>query len=116
MSARTDYSGMKKLLASAVLAVALIVPSAADAHSTKRAKRGGWVIPTYVVMCESGGRNVVNHNSIRPAGYYQITTSTWRAYGGRRYAPTAEKATKRQQGIVAKRVLRGQGPGAWACW
>ncbi|KOV21551.1 transglycosylase family protein [Streptomyces sp. XY152] len=52
-------------------------------------------------------------------GYYgglQFTQSTWEAYGGTRYAPRADLATKDQQIAVAEKVLDGQGPGAWpAC-
>ncbi|MBW8797893.1 MAG: peptidoglycan DD-metalloendopeptidase family protein [Streptomyces sp.] len=35
------------------------------------------------------------------------------AYGGTRYAPRADLATKDQQIAVAEKVLAGQGPGAW---
>lgn len=77
-----------------------------------------WVLPARVVRCESGGDlDVVNtSNPDRPAGLYQIITKTWRAYGGREFAPTADKATCREQGVVARRVLNGQGTDAWACW
>ncbi|MEU9383069.1 peptidoglycan DD-metalloendopeptidase family protein, partial [Streptomyces sp. NPDC048279] len=49
-------------------------------------------------------------------GYYgglQFTQSTWEAYGGTRYAPRADLATKDQQIAVAEKALGGQGPGAW---
>lgn len=81
-----------------------------------------WVLPRYVVMCESGGNpRVVNRTAAGaangyPAGLYQIIGPTWRAYGGTRFAPTADRASVYEQGIIAKRILRAQGPRAWACW
>ncbi|WP_347042816.1 transglycosylase family protein [Brachybacterium nesterenkovii] len=65
-----------------------------------------------VAACESGG----NWSIASGNGYYgglQFSASTWRAYGGTEYASTANKASKSQQITVAKRVLEGQGPGAW---
>jgi cell wall-associated NlpC family hydrolase len=43
----------------------------------------------------------------------QFTSGTWAAYGGKTYAPRADKATKAQQIKIAEKVLKGQGPGAW---
>ncbi|WP_229076078.1 transglycosylase family protein [Actinoplanes sp. DH11] len=65
-----------------------------------------------VARCESGGNWRINTGN----GYYgglQFSRSTWRAYGGTRYARTANQATKTEQIRVAERVLRGQGIGAW---
>lgn len=68
-----------------------------------------------VAACESTNDWDINTGN----GYYgglQFTRSTWEAYGGTRYAPRADLATKDQQIAVAERVLDGQGPGAWpAC-
>lgn len=65
-----------------------------------------------VAACESGGRwNINNGNGYH--GGLQFSRSTWRAFGGARYASTANKASKNQQITVAKKVLKGQGPGAW---
>ena len=68
-----------------------------------------------VAACESTGNWQINTGN----GYYgglQFTQSTWEAYGGARYAPRADLATKDQQIAVAEKVLKGQGPGAWpAC-
>ena len=36
-----------------------------------------------------------------------------RRFGGRKYASQAHKATKAEQIAIARRVLAGQGPGAW---
>ncbi|MER6619165.1 transglycosylase family protein [Streptomyces sp. NPDC000931] len=65
-----------------------------------------------VAACESTNDWNVNTGN----GYYgglQFTQSTWEAYGGTRYAPRADLATKDQQIAVAEKVLDGQGPGAW---
>ncbi|USQ84724.1 transglycosylase family protein [Streptomyces phaeoluteigriseus] len=65
-----------------------------------------------VAACESTNDWNINTGN----GYYgglQFTQSTWEAYGGTRYAPRADLATKDQQIAVAERVLDGQGPGAW---
>ncbi|MBR7677378.1 transglycosylase family protein [Streptomyces daliensis] len=65
-----------------------------------------------VAQCESGGDWSINTGN----GYYggvQFDKSTWDAYGGSQYAPTADKATKDQQIAIAEKVLAKQGPGAW---
>jgi resuscitation-promoting factor RpfA len=65
-----------------------------------------------VAACESGGNWAINTGN----GYYgglQFSTSTWNAYGGTRYASTANLASKSAQIATAQRVLAAQGPGAW---
>ncbi|MFJ2720824.1 transglycosylase family protein [Streptomyces sp. NPDC087437] len=65
-----------------------------------------------VAACESSGNWHINTGN----GYHgglQFTRSTWEAYGGTRYAPRADLATRDQQIAVAEKVLDGQGPGAW---
>ncbi|WP_128380678.1 transglycosylase family protein [Streptomyces cavernae] len=65
-----------------------------------------------VAACESSNDWNINTGN----GYYgglQFSQSTWEAYGGTRYAPRADLATKDQQIEIAEKVLDGQGPGAW---
>ena len=65
-----------------------------------------------VAACESGGNWAINTGN----GYYgglQFSASTWRAFGGAVYAPTANRASKAIQIAIAQRVLASQGPGAW---
>ena len=65
-----------------------------------------------IAACESGGNWATNTGN----GFYgglQFTEQTWLAYGGGRYAPSANLATPAQQIAVAQRVLAGQGIGAW---
>jgi hypothetical protein len=65
-----------------------------------------------VAACESGGRwNINTGNGF--SGGLQFSASTWRAYGGTRYASSASEAGKSAQIAVARRVLASQGPGAW---
>lgn len=79
---------------------------------------GSYSIPREIVMCESGGDySAVNgSNPNRPAGAYQIITSTWTGYGGGKYAPTADAATPAQQDEIASRIWAGgAGRGQWEC-
>ncbi|WP_369168274.1 transglycosylase family protein [Streptomyces sp. R28] len=65
-----------------------------------------------IAQCESGGNWHINTGN----GYYgglQFAPSTWRAYGGTAYAPTADGASRAQQIAVATKVQRAQGWGAW---
>ena len=65
-----------------------------------------------VAECESAGNWSINTGN----GFYgglQFSYRTWKAFGGQRYAPTADRASKAQQITVAKKVLQVQGPGAW---
>ncbi|MGW1148940.1 LysM peptidoglycan-binding domain-containing protein [Streptomyces sp. NPDC002454] len=65
-----------------------------------------------VAQCESGGNWSINTGN----GYHgglQFSASTWAAFGGTKYAPTANLASKAQQIEIAEKVLAGQGKGAW---
>ncbi len=65
-----------------------------------------------VAQCESGGNWSISTGN----GFYgglQFTRSTWKAYGGTKYAPTANQASRSQQIAIANKVLAGQGIGAW---
>ncbi len=65
-----------------------------------------------VASCESGGRWGINTGN----GYYgglQFSSRTWAGFGGKKYASSANKASKGEQIATARRVLAGQGPGAW---
>jgi nucleoid-associated protein YgaU len=65
-----------------------------------------------IAQCESGNNWSTNTGN----GYYgglQFSSGTWNAYGGGKYAPTANQASRSQQIAVAEKVLAGQGIGAW---
>ena len=74
---------------------------------------GPYAIPTYIVMCESGGNYRALNRSSMAGGAYQIIPSTWRAYGGE--GPYAHLASKAEQDRIAAIIWREDGPGAWSC-
>ena len=68
-----------------------------------------------LAQCEAGGNWAINTGNGYQGGL-QFSPSTWAAYGGTQYAPTANQATREQQIAVAEKTLAGQGWGAWpAC-
>jgi murein DD-endopeptidase MepM/ murein hydrolase activator NlpD len=86
--------------------IALPLVGAGVAHAADAAT---W---TKVAACESGGNWHINTGN----GFYgglQFTMSTWKAFGGTKYAPRADLATREQQIAIAEKVLDAQGPGAW---
>ncbi|WP_284043055.1 transglycosylase family protein [Actinoplanes sp. M2I2] len=90
-----------------VLAVPAIQDPAAAAPSG-----GAGVNWDAIAHCESRGNWSINTGN----GYYgglQFSRRTWRAYGGARFAGTADQATRAEQIQIAERVLDGQGIGAW---
>lgn len=69
-----------------------------------------------VAQCESNGNWSINTGN----GYHgglQFNKQTWQAYGGGKYAPTADKASREQQIDIAENVRDDRGGyGAWpAC-
>ncbi|MEU8956739.1 transglycosylase family protein [Streptomyces sp. NPDC048518] len=81
-------------------------PSAPYGCSTKK---GPWEC---LAECESNGRWDTNTGN----GFYgglQFYQPTWEQYGGLKYAPRADLATKKEQIKVAEKVLQAQGWGAW---
>jgi peptidoglycan hydrolase CwlO-like protein len=73
---------------------------------------GNWAIPTYIVMCESGG----NYRAVNPSsgagGAYQIMPATWAAHGGQGRPQDAPPA---EQDRIAAEIWADSGPGAWSC-
>ncbi|MFD7393252.1 transglycosylase family protein [Streptomyces sp. NPDC059852] len=104
--------GASRTRAGAVLAgAALLAPLGLLAATGDAAAADGGVWDR-IAQCESGGNWHINTGN----GYYgglQFAASTWRAYGGTAYAPTADRASREQQIAVATKVQRAQG---WAAW
>lgn len=73
---------------------------------------GPYAIPTYIVMCESGGDYSAYNPSSGAGGAYQIIPSTWAAYGGKGQSHTAPKA---EQDRIAALIWADVGPSAWSC-
>jgi septal ring factor EnvC (AmiA/AmiB activator) len=92
---------------------------AAEAASRESAEEtvGRWLggpysIPTYIVMCESGG----NYGAVNPSsgagGAYQILPSTWELYGG---SGEPQNAPKAEQDRIAAEIWADSGGSAWVC-
>lgn len=95
-----------KMLSVAVITGATIMSLSTIASA---APQSSW---DRLAACESTGRWNVNTGN----GFYgglQFTQQTWAGFGGWKYAPRADMATKYQQIAVAEKVLAVQGPGAW---
>jgi peptidoglycan hydrolase CwlO-like protein len=73
---------------------------------------GPYSIPTYIVMCESGGNYHALNSSSGAGGAYQILPSTWAAYGGQGAPQDAPKA---EQDRIAAEIWADSGPSAWSC-
>ena len=73
---------------------------------------GPYSIPTYIVMCESGGDYGAVNPSSGAGGAYQILPSTWDLYGGQGEPQNAPKA---EQDRIAGEIWADSGTGAWVC-
>jgi peptidoglycan hydrolase CwlO-like protein len=73
---------------------------------------GPYSIPTYIVMCESGGNYSALNPSSGAGGAYQILPSTWELYGGQGEPQNAPKA---EQDRIAAEIWADSGPSAWVC-
>jgi peptidoglycan hydrolase CwlO-like protein len=73
---------------------------------------GPYAIPTYIVLCESGGNYSALNPSSGAGGAYQILPSTWAAYGGQGEPQNGSKA---EQDRIAAAIWADSGPSAWAC-
>ena len=65
-----------------------------------------------LVQCEATGNWAINNGNTFYGGL-QFTRGTWLAFGGGKYAPRADLATREEQIDIARRTLREQGWGAW---
>ncbi|MES9522705.1 transglycosylase family protein [Streptomyces capoamus] len=104
--ARTRGRTAAVLAGAALLAPLGLLAATGDATA---ADNGVW---DRIAQCESGGNWHINTGN----GYYgglQFSASTWRAYGGTAYAPTADQASRSAQITVATKVQGAQGWGAW---
>jgi peptidoglycan hydrolase-like protein with peptidoglycan-binding domain len=108
-SAARKGSPLRKRATGLAIAASATVISSVNFSAPAQAVASVW---DRVAACESGGNWAINTGN----GYYgglQFSTSTWRAFGGAAFAPTANRASKAAQILVAQRVLVRQGPGAW---
>jgi peptidoglycan hydrolase CwlO-like protein len=87
--------------------------SAEQAQEEVETQLGGpYAIPTYIVMCESGGNYSALNPSSGAGGAYQIIPSTWEAYGGEGLPHEASKA---EQDRIAALIYADSGTAPWVC-
>jgi peptidoglycan hydrolase CwlO-like protein len=87
--------------------------SAAEAETEVAAELGGpYSIPTYIVMCESGGDYGALNASSGAGGAYQIMPETWAAYGG---TGLPHEASKAEQDRIAALIYADSGTAPWVC-
>ncbi|WP_328428725.1 transglycosylase family protein [Streptomyces sp. NBC_00443] len=65
-----------------------------------------------VAKCESGGNWHINTGNGHYGGL-QFSQSTWEGFGGSKYAPRADLASRKEQIAIARKVVATQGWGAW---
>ncbi len=107
-AARTLHPVRRRLTGLGLAASAAFVTVISQSPSAQAAS----TVWDRVAACESGGNWAISTGN----GYYgglQFSGQTWRAFGGNRYATSANRASKATQIGVARRVLAAQGPGAW---
>jgi LysM repeat protein len=109
---RPTPAGRTAARIAATTLVTAAAPLALSTGSAQAATANTW---DRLAQCESGGNWKINTGN----GYYgglQFSASTWRAFGGTRYASHAHKATRTEQMLIAEKTLDRQGWGAWpAC-
>lgn len=93
----------------ATAAVAVPVVGSAAMAPASAADDSTW---DKLAQCESGGDwSIDTGNGFK--GGLQFTQETWSAFGGTKYAPSADQASRSQQIATAEKVLDQQGWGAW---
>jgi len=109
-------SPLAKRSVETLLSVLLVVLTVLGAAGPSAAASGSPAGPgpdwERIAACESNGRWHINTGN----GYHgglQIDPATWRAYGGRRYAPRADLATRDEQIAIGERIVRDRGLSAW---
>lgn len=73
---------------------------------------GPYAIPTYIVMCESGGNYDAENAVSTASGAYQIVDGTWAGFGGYSHASDAPPAV--QDAKAAQLWANGAGASHWA--
>jgi peptidoglycan hydrolase CwlO-like protein len=138
-AAREEIAGVRADAEAAAAHLHEVAATRSAALATLKSKIGGWVkdiqaaeaasreeaegtverwlggpysIPTYIVMCESGG----NYGAVNPSsgagGAYQILPSTWELYGG---SGVPNDAPKQEQDRIAAEIWADSGSSAWVC-
>lgn len=104
--------GALTAVAAAPLGVAGTAMAAPSSSAPSAEKSATW---DKLAHCESTGNWDANTGNGFKGGL-QFTQSSWKRFGGKQYAPSADQATREQQIEVAKEVKKEQGWKAWpAC-
>jgi septal ring factor EnvC (AmiA/AmiB activator) len=111
-SLKSDISSWVKQIQAARAAEARAASEAEAEEEVGRWLGGPFTIPTYIVMCESGGNYSALNPSSGAGGAYQILPSTWELYGGQGEPQSAPKA---EQDRIAGEIWADSGTGAWVC-
>ncbi|WP_030266872.1 transglycosylase family protein [Streptomyces violens] len=104
--------GFMRRETAALAGAALVAPLALLAATASEARAADGGVWDRIAACESGGNWHISTGN----GYYgglQFSASTWRAFGGHKYAPSAHQAGRDAQIAVATKVQQTQGWGAW---
>ncbi|TJZ50170.1 LysM peptidoglycan-binding domain-containing protein [Streptomyces piniterrae] len=112
MSSRHAKRSVEAILSMALVLLPVVGPSGRSAAATTGSPPPGGTNWAKIAACESSGRWHVNTGN----GFYgglQIHPSTWRAYGGHRYAARPDLATRAQQIAVGERIVRDRGLSPW---
>ncbi|MEV6837072.1 transglycosylase family protein [Streptomyces sp. NPDC051133] len=107
---RTSPQALRAALLTLTAVAALANGPTATALTTDRLE-ADW---DTIAACESGSNWKANTGN----GYFgglQFKQSSWVAAGGLQYASRADRATRREQIAVARRLAAIQGMSAWGC-
>jgi nucleoid-associated protein YgaU len=112
---RGETKTKRRIIRAATSAAAVAVGGTAAMTGTVPAHAASVSTWDRLAQCESSGNWHINTGN----GFYgglQFTQQTWEGFGGGRFAPRADLATRAEQIAIAQRVLHAQGWGAWpAC-
>jgi septal ring factor EnvC (AmiA/AmiB activator) len=111
-SLKSQIGGWIKDIEAAKAAEAERISAAEAEDEVERWLGGPFSIPSYIVMCESGGNYGAVNASSGAGGAYQILPSTWELYGGQGEPQNAPKA---EQDRIAAEIWADSGSGAWVC-
>ena len=111
-SLKSQIGGWVSDIEAAKVAEAERISAAEAEDEVERWLGGPFSIPSYIVMCESGGNYGAINASSGAGGAYQILPSTWELYGGQGDPQNAPKA---EQDQIASEIWADSGPGAWVC-
>ncbi len=109
---RSDIGAWVKQVQQVRAAEARAATAAEAEEEVGRWLGGPYTIPTYIVMCESGGDYGAVNPSSGAGGAYQILPSTWELYGGQGEPQNAPKA---EQDRIASEIWADSGSSAWVC-